>query len=202
MHSQAFCRRIGRVWCCELVCWNVCGLIPAVSTGLSQFPLPSYVVPALKPAGTDPLCSSTGNIFSRLNPSALLHSTSHHHVFFTLSCMLGLTSLSPHKSLTHELLASLPTYFCIHFSRKSMHLEEHCKQVKLYITREKSLHCCFRLSCSSASHFPPPKYNFIWYLKIKFQEIPYGLVVNHEPTVCLLWILTWLCTNLHRICSE
>lgn len=144
MHSQAFSRRIGGVWCCELVCWNVCGLIPAVSTGQSQFSLPSYVVCVHKPAGTDPLCSSTGNIFSWLNLSALLYSASHQHVFFTLSCMLGLTFLSPQKLLIHELLASLPTYFCIHFSRKSMHLEELFKQVKLYIPSEKSLYCCFR----------------------------------------------------------
>lgn len=141
MHSQAFYRRIAKVWCCEFVCWNVCGLIPAVSTGQSQFSLPTYPVPVLRPAGTDPLCTSTGNIFSWLDPSASLHSASHQHVSFTLSHMLGLTSLSPHKSLIHELLASLPTHFCVHLSRKCMklmHLEEHCKQVKLYIPSEKS----------------------------------------------------------------
>lgn len=44
MHSQAFYRRTGKVWCCELVCWNVCVLIPPVSTGHSQFSLPTDLV--------------------------------------------------------------------------------------------------------------------------------------------------------------
>lgn len=140
MCSQASDRRIGKYDAVSL-----CVEMPVGSFQLclwqSQFSLPTYQVPVLKPAGADPLCTSTGNIFSWLDSSALLHSASHQHVFFTLSHVFGLTSLSPHKSLIHELLASLPTYFCVHLSRKcmkSMHLKEHCKQVKFYIPSEKS----------------------------------------------------------------
>lgn len=145
MHSQAFYRRLGKVWCCELVCWNVCMLIPAVSNGVSQFSLPTYLVlflNLLKQAlSALALLLGPGNIFSWLDHSALLHSSSHQHVFFTLSHMFGLTFLSPYKSFLCELLASLPTDFCMHLSRKCMkstYLKEHHNQVQLYIPNEKS----------------------------------------------------------------
>lgn len=99
MHSQAFYRRIGKVWYCELVCWNVCVLIPAVSTEHSQFSLPTYLVLFLnllkQPLSVLALLLGPENIFSWLHHSALLHSGSHQHVFFTLSHMFGLTFLSP-----------------------------------------------------------------------------------------------------------
>lgn len=145
MYSQAFYRRIGKVWCCELVYWNVCVLIPAVSIGHSQFSLPAYLIlflNLLKQAlSVLALLLGPRNISSWLDHSALLHPGSHQHVFFTLSHMFGLTFLSPYKLFLCELLASLSTYFCMRLSRKCMkstYLKEHHKQVKLYIPNEKS----------------------------------------------------------------